>query len=202
MTIESNVAAGFAAVAVSVRGLRTAITGTPTGNLNGLATTNKANLIAAINELYDAFTNFREMIIDDADADALDSTYSSSKIEDRLLEVKESIIGGASSAYDTLQELQALAEGEAASIASLVSAVGFRVRFDEVQTISAEQKHIARGNIGASSQTDMTKAQADIVSNTGRISALELTTGAHQTSLDNAAAFDYAATYNTALSAA
>jgi hypothetical protein len=202
MTIETNVAAGFSAVALSVRNLRTLITGTATGNLTGLHTTAKANIVAAINELYDSLAQFRADFINDLDDDSLTSTYSASKIEDRLIELKENIVGGATAAYDTLQELQALLEGDAADIASLMTAVGNRVRFDAAQSLTTEQKATARTNIGAASQADLDTANANIASNTNRIGVAEGRLDAHDILFNNAGNYDYATAYNTALNAA
>jgi hypothetical protein len=56
MAIQANIQAGFTAVSTSVRALRTLITGTATGTLAGLFTTDKTSVVNAINEDYARLT--------------------------------------------------------------------------------------------------------------------------------------------------
>jgi hypothetical protein len=51
VTIQSKIAEGLVAAANSVRSIRSLVTGSNTGNLNGLVTTAKGSVVAAINEL-------------------------------------------------------------------------------------------------------------------------------------------------------
>ena len=75
------------------------------GNLANLTTTDKSNLVAAINELQAAVVS--STVIDDAQI-ATTSTYSSNKIVSLLDALKTEILGGADAAYDTLVEIQQL----------------------------------------------------------------------------------------------
>lgn len=82
------------------------------GDLTSLETTAKTNLVAAINELYDAIGGAGAQIDDSAgDGDTL-VTWSANKIFDSIAlakqQVQDAILGGASAAYDTLKELQDL----------------------------------------------------------------------------------------------
>ena len=70
---------------------------TKAGNLANLTTTDKSNLVAAINELKAAVAS--STVIDDAQV-AATSTYSSSKIVALLDALKSEILGGADAAYD------------------------------------------------------------------------------------------------------
>lgn len=115
------------------------------GNLAALSTTAKASLVAAINELYAALAAASE--IDDTAASAT-TTYSSTKVLQLLAALRGDILGGASAAYDTLQELQALLESDATAISGLLNAVSNRIRFDAPQTLTAEQQRTASENIG------------------------------------------------------
>lgn len=59
-------------------------------------------------------------------------------IDARVSALREELLGGASSAFDTLKELQdAIESGGSAS--ALADAVNKRVRFDEVMTLDDEQ---------------------------------------------------------------
>lgn len=120
------------------------------GSLAALTTTQKTSLVGAINELNAALATAGNSLINDAAvAGTTNKTYSADKILTLLNTVKTDIIGGASSAYDTLLEIQNLLQGEDTSIANLLTAVGNRVRFDAVQTLTGAQQTQALTNIGA-----------------------------------------------------
>lgn len=203
-TIQDQLQAGFAAVADADRALRTLVTGTATGDISTLTTTTKASIVAAINELESALSS----IINDSNNTSLVTTYSAKHIEDRLAAIRDGIIGGASAAYDTLLELQQFLQSDDSQLASLLTAVGNKVDFVATQTLTSTQQGIARTNIAAAAQSDMTTAQANIVTNASNITALttRMTTAetnitANATLIANAAAFDYATAFNTALNA-
>lgn len=201
MSIQDSIVAGFAAAATADRALRTLVTGTATGGLSTLTTTTKASIIAAINELQAALAAIDVTeIIDDADNAALVTTYSASKIEDRLAEIRDGILGGASQAYDTLLELQNFLTDEASGLTALLEAIGTRVSFTEVQTLTTPQKDTARTNIGAASQADLTALAARVTTAESNIEDLETLTAAHADLLADAD-MDYAAAFNTALNA-
>lgn len=197
MTIESQIQLGFAAAAAADRALRLIITGTATGNLSTLTTTNKTSIIAALNELKGNLTAF----INDADATSHTTTYSAAQIESKISSAIQALIGGASSAYDTLLELQQAIQGDESQIAGLLTAVGSKVDFNAAQTLTLTQQGQARSNIAAAAQSDMTTAQSDITSLKGRMTTAETNIAANTTLLTNAAGVDYAAAFNTALNA-
>lgn len=89
--------------------------------------------------------------IDDATASGT-KTYSSTKINSAIAtaktEVKDEIIGGASSAYDTLLEIQTLLGGQDTSLTNLLTAVSNRIRFDAAQTLTSGQITQACANLG------------------------------------------------------
>lgn len=65
----------------------------------------------------------------------IDSQDTDNKIAQAIATLKSEILGGASSAFDTLKELEdAINNGSTA--AALADAVNKRVRFDEVMTLS------------------------------------------------------------------
>ena len=131
-----------------------------TGNLANLTTTDKSNLVAAINELKAAVVSSSE--IDDANI-AISSTYSSSKIVTLLDALKSEILGGADAAYDTLLEIQQLLQNGTTGLDALLAAVNNRVRFDTAQTLSAPEQAQARSNIGAVAVSDVGNTDTDFV---------------------------------------
>ncbi|MFZ5615544.1 MAG: hypothetical protein ACOY4L_12105 [Pseudomonadota bacterium] len=130
------------------------------GNLANLTTTDKSNLVAAINELKAAVVS--SAVIDDAQV-ATTSTYSSSKIVALLDALKTEILGGADAAYDTLVEIQQLLQNGTSGLDALLTAVNNRVRFDAAQTLTAPEQAQARSNIGAVAASDVGNTDTDFV---------------------------------------
>lgn len=132
-----------------------------TGTLANLTTSNKSNLVAAINELQAAVAGSNA--IDDASV-TLASTYSSSKIIALLDALKADLLGGADAAYDTLIEIQQLLQNGTNGLDALLTAINLRVRFDAVQTLTEPEQLQARQNIGAVSQVEVGNTDTDFVS--------------------------------------
>ena len=130
------------------------------GNLANLTTTDKSNLVAAINELKAAVVS--SAVIDDAHI-AATTTYSSNKIVSLLDALKTEILGGADAAYDTLVEIQQLLQNGTSGLDALLTAVNNRVRFDAVQTLTAPEQAQARSNIGAVAASDVGNTDTDFV---------------------------------------
>lgn len=130
------------------------------GNLANLTTTDKSNLVAAINELKAAVVSSSE--IDDANI-AISSTYSSSKIVTLLDALKAEILGGADAAYDTLVEIQQLLQNGTTGLDALLAAVNNRVRFDAAQSLTVAEQLQARSNIGGCDGTDVGNTDTDFV---------------------------------------
>ena len=130
------------------------------GNLANLTTTDKSNLVAAINELKAAVVS--SAVIDDANI-ATTSTYSSSKIVTLLDALKTEILGGADAAYDTLLEIQQLLQNGTSGLDALLTAVNNRVRFDAAQSLTGPEQAQARSNIGAVAASDVGNTDTDFV---------------------------------------
>lgn len=130
------------------------------GNLANLTTTDKSNLVAAINELKAAVV--ATSAIDDAQVSTA-TTYSSTKIVALLDALKTEILGGADAAYDTLVEIQQLLQNGTSGLDALLAAVNNRVRFDAAQTLTAPEQAQARSNIGAVSASDVGDTDTDFV---------------------------------------
>ena len=130
------------------------------GNLANLTTTDKSNLVAAINELKAAVVS--SAVIDDAHI-AATATYSSTKIVSLLDALKTEILGGADAAYDTLVEIQQLLQNGTSGLDALLAAVNNRVRFDAAQSLTVAEQLQARSNIGAVAATDVGNTDTDFV---------------------------------------
>ena len=130
------------------------------GNLANLTTTDKSNLVAAINELQAAVMS--SAVIDDAHV-AATTTYSSNKIVSLLDALKTEILGGADAAYDTLVEIQQLLQNGTSGLDALLAAVNNRVRFDAAQSLTVAEQLQARSNIGAVAATDVGNTDTDFV---------------------------------------
>ncbi|MCA0231619.1 MAG: hypothetical protein LCH91_14195 [Bacteroidetes bacterium] len=144
MTLEQRLTALVNAIGAKDKQQSNAI-----GVLASLNTTTKTSLVAAINEILVTIAGSTQ--INDA-AIATTSTYSSSKIEtivdNAVAEAVNTVLGGASAAYDTLVEIQGLLQGQDNSLANLLTAVGTRLRFDAPQTLTSAQKTQACANLG------------------------------------------------------
>ena len=141
------------------------------GNLSALTTGQKANLVAAINELRADLNSIDtgSVINDETPSDS--TTYSSNKIISEITakcqEVKSALLGGAGDAYDTLKELADLISENKELIDSLQELAGAHVRYDAAQELSSGQKTQARSNIGAADDADYqaTKVAVGTVAN-------------------------------------
>ena len=167
MSLETSLSAFIAAVGADVKNNRISI-----GDLTTLTTTQKANLVSALNELKGEVSTLQGQIVSSSninDAGAPTSTtetYSISKILDSIntsiVAVKADILGSAPAALDTLQELAEALSSNPSFATDIATAIGNRVRFDEAQTLTAAQQLRARQNIGAASQVEFATLQTDL----------------------------------------
>lgn len=134
------------------------------GTLANLSTTDKINLVSAINELrLQIETVDGKTVIVDANSASISTTFSASKITSLLDALKADLLGGADAAFDTLKELQDAIQSDQTGIAALLAAVNARVRFDAAQALTAEEQIQARNNIGAMSATAVGDPETDFV---------------------------------------
>lgn len=168
MSFETNVRNLSTRVASECKSLRTLINGNA-GDLSGLTTTAKGNLVLAINELVADVEALSAGAagIDDA-ITSTTSTWSSQKTSDELLDLKDEILGGAGAAYDTLAELKALLDssdaGDDAAIAAINTALGNRLRVDiNNQGLSGAQQLNGRTNLDVYSKAEIGDVNADFV---------------------------------------
>lgn len=149
------------------------------GDLSLLSTTEKSNLVAAINELKgvsdtlaDNQSSFTE--IDDSVTDT-DSTWSSSKISTQIQAGIDGLIDGAPGTLDTLKELATALQNSPDSIADINTILAKAVRVDIVQNFTVAEKAQGRGNIDAASTGEVQAVADDVTqlaSNVGDILSL------------------------------
>ena len=143
MTLEARVVALAQAIGTDVKTLNKAV-----GSLGSLTTTAKSSLVAAINEIAHAAASATG--IDDGVTSGA-STWSSSKINSEISGAISGLVGGAGAALDTLKELADALGNDPSFAATIATQIANRVRFDDVQVLTAPQKARACDNIGAAS---------------------------------------------------
>ena len=165
MTLEQRLIALAQAMGADVKALLAA-----QGSLSALATTAKASLVAAVNELktaVDAASGSGVSIDDGAGDGATGVTWSADKIFDAIeaakTAVKNDLTAGAAAALDTLSELAAALNNDPAFAATIAAEIANRVRFDAAQTLTAPQQAQARANIGAQSAAAIGDPDRDLV---------------------------------------
>ena len=163
MTLEQRLIALAQAIGADIKALNLA-----QGSLSTLATTAKASLVAAINELYGLVGAGGGAAIDDAAGDGATAvTWSADKIHDTIeaakLAVKNELTDGAGAALDTLAELAAALNDDPNFAATIAAEIANRVRYDAAQTLTAPQQAQARANIGALGAVEIGNPDHDFV---------------------------------------
>lgn len=176
------------------------------GDTTQLNTDNAESLVKAINSLKTNFDNAMLAInANSADIDAAEAAitalqerlntiindttastttvYSSSKVDSEITkakqEVKNDLLGGAGTAYDTLNELAELIESNQDAITALQNLAAGHVKYDDAQELTDAQKKQARDNINAVSQDeiDFSAIEATIASNKSEVDTLKADIG-------------------------
>lgn len=146
MSLQTQLTSAFQAVGADVKDIVAA-----RGSLAALTTTDKTSIVNAINELVTTIGGLAgggAVILDTAGDGDTAHTWSADKIYDSLQALKTEILGGASSAWDTLQEIQAWAEANDSTVSGLITSIANRVRFDAAQSLTTAQQLQACTNIG------------------------------------------------------
>lgn len=176
------------------------------GDTTQLNTDNAESLVKAINSLKTNFDNAMLAInANSADIDAAEvaitalqerlntiindttasttTVYSSSKVDSEITkakqEVKNDLLGGAGTAYDTLNELAELIESNQDAITALQNLAAGHVKYDGAQELTDAQKKQVRDNINAVSQNeiDFSAIEAIIASNKSEVDTLKAEIG-------------------------
>lgn len=132
-------------IGIDVHDLRAALTlvQNKQGDLTTLTTTQKGNLVAAINEVK-------------ATAASIGSDYLTSAAATTLIEnALNGIIDGAPAAWNTFKEFADYVAADQTAAQAMLDALAKRVRVDAAQTFTAEEKTMGRSNIGAASAADL-----------------------------------------------
>jgi hypothetical protein len=165
------------AIGTDYKQLRTWITGSASGDLTSLTTTDKTSLVAAINELdaagpgapADASETVKGIIEIATLAEVATGTdtlraVTAAGVRQERAALKTEILGaGVPAALDTLDELAA-ALGDDANFASTVTtALGNRLRVDTAaQGLTAQQQSNGQTNLGVYSTTDLGNPDTDL----------------------------------------
>ena len=142
-------------------------------DLSALLTTQKSNLVAALNELKTAFDNLElpdgGAVIDDTGVSTTkvwSSSKTSTEISAQITAAVSGIVNSAPGALDTLKELADALGSNPNFATDIATALGNRVRTDiNNQGLNATQQQNARTNIDAA-KTAHTHSTDDIVSGT------------------------------------
>lgn len=147
MSLVQRITAAVSQIALDIKNLTN-----KQGDLTSLSTTQKANLVSAINEIYTALGNAGAKINDTAGNGDTTVTWSADKIYDTIelakSAVKGEILGGASAAYDTLLEIQNMMQADDTTAAAMATAINNRLAFDAPQTLTTAQKLQGSTNLG------------------------------------------------------
>ena len=134
-------------MATECKSLRTLVNANG-ADLSALTTTQKASLVAAINELKTALDALGAPITISDSTSSTTQVWSSSKVASEITAAKNALTNGAAAAMDTLYELAAALGNDANFASTITTALGYRLRFDDVQTLTAQQKTQACTNLG------------------------------------------------------
>lgn len=110
------------------------------GDVSALTTTNKSNLVAAVNELKASIVSAAAAVIDDGSTSTT-ATWSGVKIQSQINSAVTALIGGSGAAADTLKELADQIVANAQADAGMVS-------FAAAQVLTAAQQKQGCENLG------------------------------------------------------
>ena len=134
-------------MATECKSLRTLVNANG-ADLSALTTTQKASLVAAINELKTAVDNAGSSITISDSSSSTTQVWSSSKVASEITAAKNALTNGAAAALDTLSELASALGNDANFSSTVTTALSYRLRFDAAQTLTTGQKTQACANLG------------------------------------------------------
>ena len=146
-TLQARITDLATRMATECKSLRTLIN-TNASTLSALTTTQKGSLVAAINELKSAIDSAGSSITISDSTTSTTQVWSSSKVASAIQTAKDELTNGAASALDTLSELAAALGNDANFASTVTTALGYRLRYDAAQTLTAGQKTQACTNLG------------------------------------------------------
>ena len=146
-TLQARITDLATRMATECKSLRTLIN-TNASDLSALTTTQKGSLVAAINELKTAIDSVGSSITISDATTSTTQVWSSSKVASAIQTAKDELTNGAASALDTLAELAAALGNDADFASTVTTSLGYRLRYDAAQTLTAAQKTQACANLG------------------------------------------------------
>lgn len=180
MSLQTRLSDLITAIGTDYKQLRTWITGSGSGTLSALNTTDKTSVIGAINEVKATADSAGGTVPDATTAVAgkvelatlaevaagLDTTraVTAEGVRQERIALKAEILGaGVPGALDTLDELAAAIGDDASYAATITTALANRVRVDTAaQGLTGTQQSNARTNIAAVGTSDVGNADADL----------------------------------------
>lgn len=182
MSLQTRLSDLATAIATDIKQLRTFITGSSSGDLNGLATSDKTSLVAAINEVRAAGTSGGGWAPVDATeavkgivelasltdvAGGVDTTkaVTAQGVRQERLALKDEILGaGIPAALDTLKELADAIGDDANFAATMTTALGNRLRVDTAaQGLTTTQQANGQTNLNVYDKSVFGNTDADLV---------------------------------------
>lgn len=159
MSLQTRISELITAIGADIKNLVTT-----RGTMAALTTTEKGSLVGALNELKGAIDALEagSGAINDATTGP-STTWSSEKINTEIDGAIAALVDGAPEALDTLRELADALGGQDGAIENLLTAVGNRLRFDDVQTLTAQQKVQGNANLGSLSLVQSGDPETDLV---------------------------------------
>ena len=146
-TLQARITDLTTRMATECKSLRTLIN-TNASDLSALTTTQKGSLVAAINELKTAIDSAGSPITISDSTTSTTQVWSSSKVASAIQTAKDELTNGSASALDTLAELAAALGNDANFASTMTTSLGYRLRYDAAQMLTAAQKTQACANIG------------------------------------------------------
>ena len=147
-TLQTRITDLATRVATECKAIRTLVNAN-SSDLSSLTTIQKTSLVAAINELKSAVDSVsgNQITINDSGS-STSVVWSASKVSSAIAQAKSDLVNGAGAALDTLSELAAALGNDASFASTVTTALGYRLRFDAAQTLTAGQKTQACANLG------------------------------------------------------
>lgn len=177
LSLQTRIGDLITAIGTDIKQLRTWVTGSASGNLTGLTTTDKSSVVAAINEVKagstgsppDASETVKGVVelatlAEVATGTDTERAVTAAGVRQERTALKDEILGaGVPAALDTLDELAAALGDDANYASTVTTALGNRVRTDtNAQGLDATGKSNARTNIDVYSTTDLGNPDTDL----------------------------------------
>lgn len=177
MSLQTRLSDLITSIGTDYKQLRTWITGSSSGDLTGLTTTDKTSLVAAINEVDanvpivpDASDTAKGIVELATLAEVATGTDTAravtpAGVRQERVAIKAEILGaGVPAALDTLDELAAALADDANFAASTTTALANRLRVDtDTQGLTVTQQSNGRTNLDVYAKAELGNPETDLV---------------------------------------